>query len=55
MELEAPHPVVGDQPPGLLDPAAALVRVDARKRNEHVGVRARHLRDLLVRNARLAR
>ena len=39
MELEAAHAVVGDQAPRLVDAAAALVRVDARERDEDIGVR----------------
>ena len=40
VELEAPDTVVGDQAARLLDSAPALVRVDARERDQHVGVRA---------------
>jgi len=53
VELEAAHAVFVDQTPRLLDTALALVRIDARKRDEDVGVRARHRSDLLVWNARL--
>ncbi len=55
MELEAPHAVVGDQPLCLVDAPAALVRVDARERDQHVGVRLRDRGDLLVRDPGLAR
>ena len=55
VELEAAHPVVGDQAPRLVDAAPALVRVDARERDEHVGVRVGDRGDLLVGHARLPR
>ena len=38
VELEATDAVVGDQAPRLVDPASALVRVDARERDQHVRV-----------------
>ena len=53
VELEAAHAVLGDQAPRLVDAALSLVRVDARERDQDVGVRARHRGDLLVRHARL--
>ena len=53
VELEAAHAVLGDQAPRLVDAALPLVRVDARERDQDVGVRPRHRGDLLVRHARL--
>ena len=53
VELEAAHAVVGDQAARLVDAAPPLVRVDARERDQDVGVRPRHLGDLLVRHPRL--
>ena len=55
VELEAAHAVLCDQAPGLVDAALPLVRVDARERDQDVGIRPRHLGDLLVRYSRLAR
>src|SRR5471030_2170554 len=48
MELEAAHTVLGDQASCLVDAAPPLLRVDARERDQHVGVRPRRFGDLLV-------
>ena len=53
VELESTDAVVDDQTTRLVDPAPALVRVDAGERDQHVGVRPRYLGDLLVRYPRL--
>ena len=55
VELEALDAVVADQPPRLLDRPRALVRIDRRERDQHVGVRGRDLGDLLVRDRAAAR
>ena len=53
VELEAADAVVGDQAPRLVDPEPALVRVDAREWDQHVGVGSCDFGDLLVRHSRL--
>ena len=51
MELEPSDAVLGDQPAGALDRVGTR-RVDARERDQHVGVRCGGLGDLLVRDRR---
>ncbi len=54
MELEPAHPVIADQASRLVD-SVRLVGVDARERDEDVGVGGRDLRNLFVSHGRATR